>query len=69
MTLGLSDDCCRVPGCGRATVGYIRVGSKGRREVYVGRPGALNHIAVCAEHLHLRAAVSPLAPAQLYARR
>lgn len=46
------DGCCRVPACFRGAVGYILVGSRGRREVYVGHPAALNHIPVCAEHLH-----------------
>jgi hypothetical protein len=45
-------ECCRVPTCGRAPVGYLLVGNHGRREVYVGRPGALNHFPLCAEHLY-----------------
>ena len=47
-----SDEYCRVPACGRTAVGYLFVGSHGRREVYVGHPGALNHFPLCAEHLH-----------------
>ena len=48
----VDDECCRVPACSRTAVGYIQVGSKGRREVYVGRPVGLNQIPVCADHLY-----------------
>ena len=34
-----TDEYCRVPACGRTAVGYLFVGSHGRREVYVGHPG------------------------------
>jgi hypothetical protein len=47
-----NDESCRVPACGRAAVGYLQVGSHGRREVYVGRPRGLNQFPLCAEHLH-----------------
>ena len=64
MSVGITDECCRVSACGRTAVGYVQVGSHGRREVYVGHPGALNHFPLCAEHLH----AAGQAPA-LHARR
>jgi len=45
------DECCRVPACGQTAVGYVQIGSRGLREVYVGRPAALNHFPLCADHL------------------
>ena len=52
MSLAVAnDECCRVPACGRIAVGYVQVGSHGHREIYVGRPAALNHFPLCAEHL------------------
>jgi len=69
MSLAVSDgECCRVPGCGHACVGYIQVGSKGRREVYVGHPAGLNQIPVCAEHLYVGGPVSPPRAAHLAVR-
>jgi len=69
MSLAVSDDqCCRVPACGRAAVGYVQVGSQGRREVYVGRPGALNHFPLCAEHLHAAGTAPSAARRQLQRR-
>jgi hypothetical protein len=64
--VGISDEeCCRVPACGRPAVGYIQVGSRGRREVYVGHPAGLNHIPVCAEHLQTAASVGHWATAHV----
>lgn len=59
------DERCRVPACGRSAVGYIQVGGKGRREVYVGHPAGLNQIPVCAEHLHTAGTVGHWATAHV----
>ena len=58
MSVEDGDLCCRVPACGRAVVGYMQIGSRGHREVYVGYPVGLNHFPLCAEHLPTAGAAS-----------